>query len=670
MSDICMEFLLRLSVASLFLAATGVFAFIVICLLRCRSPFIHTATWCLVLSHGVLLCRIPVNVPLSTVWHQTQRTARGTDSDAVLPPESDEVAPSTTRLVAESNALSSWAWPQYVFLAWLAGVAFFLGKWLVAYVKFLRGVNWGECDLDEWNSEWSEMQQKNGNCKPIPLHVSHSVGPFLCWFPTGYRVVIPFSLWQQLSKKQRQAALQHELSHYERGDVLKVLLVHLMALPHWFNPIARFATRKFEDGPEWACDDAVRKSMPDATVDFAKVLLTIAELAPQKPPLTTAVDGVGVSQRIRRVLSSEAPEESRFKNGFVLSIVVLFLFLHVTRVNLVAQEAITDTAEKKSRIQLIKEWQETDEYKLMRDLMSHVSGHTTKVSEPSQLPHVKPTELALYGKKITDETLKQVARFADLESLAVFQTRVEGPGLKHLVNLENLETLIFTGPQVTDSWLRSLPEMKKLRNVMLMGSKITDSGLLQLKRFPTIRFLSLRNTNIGDSGLEVFQHLPVLTALDLHGTLVSDKGLVNLKYTPHVDMLKIASPNIRGPGLAHLCSLNNLGQLGLSGENVTRDSMTAVEPLRDVYRLQLFKTRVTDNGLAELRNWKNLESLEITDETITDGAIKHLKQLSSTHELHLETQIGNQGISRLQELLPDTKIVDLHAVKLRLQITE
>src|SRR5262249_54471037 len=60
------------------------------------------------------------------------------------------------------------------------------------------------------------------------------------------------ALWRQLDSGERLAILRHELAHYRRGDLWKSLVARLLALPHWFNPLAWRAGRRFDEAAERA----------------------------------------------------------------------------------------------------------------------------------------------------------------------------------------------------------------------------------------------------------------------------------------------------------------------------------------------------------------------------------------------------------------------------------
>ena len=92
----------------------------------------------------------------------------------------------------------------------------------------------------------------------VPLWVTANVGPLLCLVPRGYRLVVPAGLWQRLAPAGRLSILRHELAHLQRRDLLKSILVRLLMLPHWFNPLAWLAVRRFDEAAEWACDEVAK----------------------------------------------------------------------------------------------------------------------------------------------------------------------------------------------------------------------------------------------------------------------------------------------------------------------------------------------------------------------------------------------------------------------------
>ena len=73
-----------------------------------------------------------------------------------------------------------------------------------------------------------------------------------------------------------------------------------MALPHWFNPFAWFAVRRFERSAEWACDQLAAGDEVSAT-DFANTLLKVCESTKSYGLMVPAARGSSVHRRVRRL---------------------------------------------------------------------------------------------------------------------------------------------------------------------------------------------------------------------------------------------------------------------------------------------------------------------------------------------------------------------------------
>ena len=164
----------------------------------------------------------------------------------------------------------------------------------------------------------------------------------LCRLPRGMELVVPERLWRDLSPAARRAILRHELAHYLRGDVWKSLAARVLALPHWFNPVAWLAVRRFEEAAEWACDAA---AADDSATDYARVLLQLGEAAPQ-PAYASSAGGRTLAARIRRVLAGPARPDSRLKKTAIVTVALLLVGASLVQLNLVAKQPSEQPSER------------------------------------------------------------------------------------------------------------------------------------------------------------------------------------------------------------------------------------------------------------------------------------------------------------------------------------
>jgi beta-lactamase regulating signal transducer with metallopeptidase domain len=193
-------------------------------------------------------------------------------------------------------------------VVWLAGMLAVVLRGVVASVRFVRDLSRSvpAAVPPEWQEEWVAVQSKAGVARTIPLRVTGEIGPLLCRLPGRYALLVPRQLWQRLDGEQRRAVLEHELAHYLRRDIWKSLAVRLLVLPHWFNPAAWWAVRRFDAAAEWACDARVCADRSSA-VRYARALLALVEGQPEAAPVpalfSPAAQGRTLAERIRRVLS-------------------------------------------------------------------------------------------------------------------------------------------------------------------------------------------------------------------------------------------------------------------------------------------------------------------------------------------------------------------------------
>lgn len=348
MNELVVELLTRLGWASAFLAGACVLTYVVLRLLRVRTSNVHEWAWWVVLLHGLLLFQVTLSVP----WYEPSASiALGgegpvlsasveTTTDAVAEPAveapSPVVKPGPVVPVAEQAVIFSWA--VLIGAAWLGGMVLILMRWSWDYVSFVRSCRSRPCDRRDWTEEWNSLLREARIEKPIPIHLGFGVGPALCRHWTGYRLIVPVRLWRQLSSEQRRCVMQHELAHYRRGDVWRLLVARLLALPHWFNPFAWYAVGAIELVSEYACDDYASQAEREATTDYAKTLLAIGELTHRAPAWTTAGGGGCLFKRITRVLSVSQTKESVMKKAVVLVVVVSMTLVSAVRIELVAQE--------------------------------------------------------------------------------------------------------------------------------------------------------------------------------------------------------------------------------------------------------------------------------------------------------------------------------------------
>jgi beta-lactamase regulating signal transducer with metallopeptidase domain len=304
-----------------------------------QSPRLHRIIWMLVLLQGIILLRIPVAVP----WYAqdsgiTVPRVVGAVPSATRDMEEAKISAHPVLTANESN--HSIDWRGIICGMWLAGCGGTLIWWASVHLRVSRSGACSEGPSQEWASQWQNLLEQCVCKKAIPLRVTRDTGPLLVWRLGGTAVLVPRSLWESLSSQQRLAILRHELAHYRRGDLWKGALIRLMALPHWFNPMAWWIVRNLDESAEWLCDDDATGRDRGIATEYAEVLLRLGQKVRNYGLAATAMRGGRLHRRICRVLTPRPVEKSPMKKYLLIAVPLALLAGHVIRVELVARAQI------------------------------------------------------------------------------------------------------------------------------------------------------------------------------------------------------------------------------------------------------------------------------------------------------------------------------------------
>lgn len=154
------------------------------------------------------------------------------------------------------------------------------------------------------------------------------------------------------------------------------------------------------------------------------------------------------------------------------------------------------------------------------------------------------TALFLDRTGITDETLKKLAAFKQLNHLALDQTKVSGAELealsglpvkhvalqfckldeaafKALGKMRALEELRLSGAKMEADWLKHLAGLPKLRDLNAPGTALDDASVKHLLALPALKELTASETALGDAGFQqLLTHAP-LQKLNVDSTKVT-----------------------------------------------------------------------------------------------------------------------------------------------------
>lgn len=154
------------------------------------------------------------------------------------------------------------------------------------------------------------------------------------------RIIIPEILLYDLSLDELEHIFLHELAHYRRRDIPISLIVTVLQILHWFNPILWFAFYKLRLNREVACDELVLLKLEKSeSIEYGNTLISLIRRSSDSyhRPLTVGIidDKRGIKERLEMI--ARFKKISRWR---IFAAVVLFVLIGII--------SMTDASNKKS----------------------------------------------------------------------------------------------------------------------------------------------------------------------------------------------------------------------------------------------------------------------------------------------------------------------------------
>ena len=161
---------------------------------------------------------------------------------------------------------------------WLIGTFLFFLKYLISYFYLITiRRNNENVNLTNYGIDFKSICNKIGVNKSISIkNYSEFISPFTVGFIKPF-IFFPISLLSQLSCKEIECILAHELAHIKRKDYLFNTIATFIEVLMYYHPVVWWMQKKLSIYREEDCDDIAVEYIQDPIV-YAKSLLTLQEL--------------------------------------------------------------------------------------------------------------------------------------------------------------------------------------------------------------------------------------------------------------------------------------------------------------------------------------------------------------------------------------------------------
>lgn len=368
--------------------------------------------------------------------------------------------------IAPPSLLVRIHWQVYIMGLWLVGAGAF-GLWLTARLRRLRqGMPDPRQGLPAFFYEELNLCTERVGLKTAPRVVltDRMIVPAVMgvWRPV---LLMPPGFLRQMSRKDTQHMLLHELSHIKRRDLWVHSTYMILQVIHWYNPLLWLVSRQMHHLRELCCDATVAGLLKEHTMEYRNTLVDIARRYLSRPtePSLGLLGLFEDSNRLAVRLNWLKKDTQRFRKTRTLLIalligVMLACVLPMAQAEDTASGTSTDTKTTSKEVSPPTEYVELA--KEIESLKQSVAKEKAKtpLSDPTAVPgnqvsppgaHAGPREMSTRTllKQVETLTRQQQAMVQQLEQLksalhATEAAQAEQTGAKHRLHtqLKHLDT--------------------------------------------------------------------------------------------------------------------------------------------------------------------------------------------------------------------------------------
>ncbi|MBA3353900.1 MAG: polysaccharide deacetylase family protein [Blastocatellia bacterium] len=216
---------------------------------------------------------------------------------------------------------------QIAVAAWLVGVAIFSLRLGGGFSRLRKYTTEGANEADAyWQHAFALLRNSAAVKRTVRLVRSELVQTPIAIGVLRPIIIIPASLFLQMSPRELEMIIAHELIHIRRFDPLVNLLQCIVEALFFYHPGVWWISGQMRREREFVTDAGVTQIFKDSYVTYARALANLEEIRllanQQMPRYATAANGGNFMQRIQRILKIK-PEASTANSAWTAGLALL-----------------------------------------------------------------------------------------------------------------------------------------------------------------------------------------------------------------------------------------------------------------------------------------------------------------------------------------------------------
>lgn len=293
-------------------------AFVVAFLLRNSTARARHAAWLMASIKFALpsvALAILLGPPAEPSWQTTSTT-----------PPAIFGYPSAEIVISESTDISNITGSEkhnelfcLITLAWAAGFAFVLIRWLQRRIRFARILHNSVPASHRETAALNRVIGWLGARKDIDLVVAPGMIEPGVWRIFNPVIVLPVSIADHLSDAELESVLMHEVIHVQRHDNLTGTLQMVLCAAFWFHPLVWLIDKRVLEARERGCDEEVCLLAGRSEIYASCLLKVLKHCIGLRMAGVSSAAGANLRRRIEEIMHQDERKEAKVIHRLVVA---------------------------------------------------------------------------------------------------------------------------------------------------------------------------------------------------------------------------------------------------------------------------------------------------------------------------------------------------------------
>lgn len=241
---------------------------------------------------------------------------------------------------------------------WILGMLILILYMTISNIKFRYLINNTKIDIGKDIQHILSESKKRLN---VNTQLKAYKSPFV-YSPCIYGlfkpyILLPQNIEEKIDVEELKYVLAHELAHFKRKDIFTYILIHILQIIYWFNPIIWYGLFRMKNDCEIACDALALSSFErDEKEDYGLCIIHLLEKNRPKLNSIITTEFINTKKYIkRRIIMIKKFKEGSYKISFlaILGFVLIAgIFLNNEGIEVVAKPAgkMSDVIEEEVKV--------------------------------------------------------------------------------------------------------------------------------------------------------------------------------------------------------------------------------------------------------------------------------------------------------------------------------